>query len=179
MFNLGLSLLALGSLVFGGNWVATYGTIDTPSGTDELPLITNFSECVAAGYPVLESYPEQCRTETGEVFTKPLTDTPSPTKPGVVSEPAPATNDEAVQLAAVAAVRTRAAQDLGVTEETIDVTEVTPAEWPDGCLGLGGSDQICIMMITHGYEITLVGNGETVTYRTDQTGAVIKKETRI
>ena len=32
------------------------------------PVITNFEECVAAGNPVMESYPEQCAAD-GETFT--------------------------------------------------------------------------------------------------------------
>lgn len=32
--------------------------------------ITTFEECIAAGNPILESYPEQCRTPDGKVFTK-------------------------------------------------------------------------------------------------------------
>ena len=32
------------------------------------PVITNFEECVAAGNPIMESYPEQCRTADGRVF---------------------------------------------------------------------------------------------------------------
>ena len=30
--------------------------------------ITNFDECAAAGYPIMESYPEQCRTPDGRTF---------------------------------------------------------------------------------------------------------------
>ena len=30
----------------------------------------NFEECVAAGYPVMESYPRQCRTPDGKVFVE-------------------------------------------------------------------------------------------------------------
>ncbi|HLB60265.1 MAG TPA: Gmad2 immunoglobulin-like domain-containing protein [Patescibacteria group bacterium] len=32
--------------------------------------IANFEECAAAGYPVMESYPEQCRTPDGKTFTR-------------------------------------------------------------------------------------------------------------
>ena len=32
--------------------------------------IANFSECAAAGYPVLESYPRLCRTPDGRSFTE-------------------------------------------------------------------------------------------------------------
>lgn len=30
--------------------------------------ITTFEECASAGYPIMESYPEQCRTPDGRVF---------------------------------------------------------------------------------------------------------------
>lgn len=33
--------------------------------------IDNFEKCAAAGYPILDSYPEQCRTPEGKSFTKP------------------------------------------------------------------------------------------------------------
>lgn len=36
------------------------------------PQITSFEECAQAGYPIMESYPEQCRTPNGETFTRQL-----------------------------------------------------------------------------------------------------------
>ena len=30
--------------------------------------ITNFDECAAAGYPIMESYPERCATPDGRTF---------------------------------------------------------------------------------------------------------------
>lgn len=32
------------------------------------PKIASFAECAGAGYPVMESYPRQCRTPDGETF---------------------------------------------------------------------------------------------------------------
>ncbi len=32
--------------------------------------ITSFEECAAAGNPIMESYPEQCRTKDGQHFTR-------------------------------------------------------------------------------------------------------------
>ncbi len=32
--------------------------------------ITSFDECVAAGFPIMETYPEQCKTTDGTTFTK-------------------------------------------------------------------------------------------------------------
>ncbi|MBU0731480.1 hypothetical protein KKC88_01200 [Patescibacteria group bacterium] len=31
--------------------------------------INSFEECAAAGYPIMESYPEQCMTDSGRSFT--------------------------------------------------------------------------------------------------------------
>jgi|SRR3989344_203505 len=39
--------------------------------------ITNFEECKQAGYPIMESYPEQCRTATGELFVRAVGNTDS------------------------------------------------------------------------------------------------------
>jgi len=41
------------------------------AGGDE--TINSYEECVAAGNPILESYPEQCITEDGRGFTRQLT----------------------------------------------------------------------------------------------------------
>ncbi len=66
----------------GGN--ATSGP-DTPVSSDDsvppppVPVpdpssafsgIRNFEQCAAAGYPVAESYPEQCRTPDGRLFVR-------------------------------------------------------------------------------------------------------------
>lgn len=40
------------------------------SGCGDDVSITNFDECVAAGNPVMESYPRQCSTEDGESFVE-------------------------------------------------------------------------------------------------------------
>ncbi|OGB74533.1 hypothetical protein A2V68_02905 [candidate division Kazan bacterium RBG_13_50_9] len=32
--------------------------------------VYNFTDCAAAGYPVMESYPRQCRTPSGQSFTE-------------------------------------------------------------------------------------------------------------
>jgi hypothetical protein len=36
------------------------------------PVVTNFDECAAAGYPIMESYPEQCSTPDGRTFIREL-----------------------------------------------------------------------------------------------------------
>ncbi len=38
------------------------------------PDIATFEECAAAGYPVMETYPETCRTPAGVTYTRVTTD---------------------------------------------------------------------------------------------------------
>lgn len=42
------------------------------SATVPAPVITNFEECAAAGNPIMESYPAQCRTKDGRLFVQEL-----------------------------------------------------------------------------------------------------------
>jgi len=39
-------------------------------GRESLPGINSFAECVVAGYPVMESYPQQCKTPDGKTFVE-------------------------------------------------------------------------------------------------------------
>lgn len=68
----------------GGNASSPVGP-DTAVSSDDTPMpaptivvdppsafsgIRNFEQCAAAGYPVMESYPEQCRTPDGRLFVR-------------------------------------------------------------------------------------------------------------
>lgn len=62
-----LGLLALaGVLVVIG--MVVYGLAPRMNASVPQPIVTSFEECVAAGNPVMESYPEQCRTADGRLF---------------------------------------------------------------------------------------------------------------
>jgi hypothetical protein len=41
-----------------------------PISNTSIPSVTNFDDCVKAGNPVLESYPAQCKTKSGQTFTE-------------------------------------------------------------------------------------------------------------
>ena len=47
--------------------VACSATLDRPTATQEM---NSFDDCAKAGYPILESYPRQCRTPDGKVFVE-------------------------------------------------------------------------------------------------------------
>jgi hypothetical protein len=69
-------IVVLAALVAGlGTWFLVR-QFATP-----VPTVTSYAECVAAGYPILETYPEQCRTPDGRTFTNPDAPTPTPPAP--------------------------------------------------------------------------------------------------
>ena len=41
-----------------------------PMAQQQEPIVNNFDECAAAGYPVMEKYPEECTTPDGRTFVK-------------------------------------------------------------------------------------------------------------
>ena len=73
-------------------------------------------------------------------------------------------------LAAQAAL----AQKLGLSTENVAIQNVEPALWSDSCLGLGAADEICAQVLTSGYLVTLLAEGQIYEYRTDLAGTVVR-----
>ncbi|MEX2029272.1 MAG: hypothetical protein WD963_02205 [Candidatus Paceibacterota bacterium] len=49
----------------------------SPKTATDISSITNFEECAKAGFPIMESYPAQCRSSTGELFVQKI-ENPTP-----------------------------------------------------------------------------------------------------
>lgn len=75
----------------------------------------------------------------------------------------------------VAAVKAHASEKAGVSQSSVAVVSITPKNWSDGCLGLGGPDEGCLAAITPGYEVVIQVNGAEQTYRTNATGSQIRR----
>jgi hypothetical protein len=83
-----IAVTVLGALVgLGLGYYLGYGhSIAEP----EEKTINSFKECADAGYPIAESYPEQCRTPDGKMFTRDVTPEPdTPTSPSSPYRPLP------------------------------------------------------------------------------------------
>jgi len=66
------AIAAICGLGILGTWLFLYGAgifqQDVTLPDDSRSSITNFKECGVAGYPIMESYPRQCRTPDGRRF---------------------------------------------------------------------------------------------------------------
>ncbi len=78
---LGLLLVA-GIFVVLAMWVYAVAPKMQPSMPE--PVISNFEECAAAGNPVMESYPRQCRGADGRLFVEEIV-APLPSEGGITS----------------------------------------------------------------------------------------------
>ena len=66
-----LGLIIAAGLVWLG--FTTSSDTNDASQNNQAPTIGSYGECVEAGYPVMESYPEQCAVPGGETFVRTLT----------------------------------------------------------------------------------------------------------
>ncbi|RJQ31643.1 hypothetical protein C4572_02095 [Candidatus Parcubacteria bacterium] len=142
-------IIAVIAAIGAGIWYAK--AKNSPVGVGE---ISSFDECVAAGNPVMESYPAQCRTKDGRLFVQ---ETEQPVIP------------EAVKI-----VKTYAAQQAKVNEDEVVIISFSEKEWSNACLGITSPGEMCAEVITPGYEVALLINGEESTYRTSNSGTLIK-----
>ncbi len=58
----------------------------------------------------------------------------------------------------------------------IRVLDYDSAEWSDACLGMGGPDEVCALMLTLGWEIRLELDGAVYRLRSDTLGTQIRLE---
>jgi len=105
----------------------------------------------------------------GLACTLPADQTPTPVPPtpfdgGIIQPPA----------AAVKAQNDLAAK-LGITAETITISQISSMEWNNTCLDAPGIDEICEPQLIKGYEVQMTTAGGTYTYHTDAEGDILRQ----
>ncbi|MEO0887701.1 MAG: hypothetical protein AAFV85_15860 [Cyanobacteria bacterium J06634_6] len=123
-----------------------------------VPMVTTTLLALIGGYSLAE---------------RPITAPPLPPYPIEATE---AILPEALQNR----VRAAHADRLGVSLETVYVVSAQSNTWNDSCLGLGGPTEICMEVITKGWQMNVITNGEdrAASYHTDLTGENIRRDAR-
>lgn len=75
---------------------------------------------------------------------------------------------------AVEAARAALANELGIDLAAVELVSFEQREWSDSCLGLGGPAEICAAVITPGWEVMLMAEGEQYEVRTDFEGEQVR-----
>ena len=78
-----------------------------------------------------------------------------------------------------AAVRQDLSRSTGIAADKLKVTESSRQSWPNTCLGLGSSDEICGQMIVEGWRVVISDGRQTWVYRTNARGNVLRLEKKV
>lgn len=63
---------------------------------------------------------------------------------------------------------------LKLPVEQIQISAITPKDWPDTCLGLPAAGEACGQIILPGYLVTLTAGASEYQYRTDADGKIVR-----
>jgi hypothetical protein len=104
----------------------------------------------------------------------------SPNQPAGVTAPSTAGELLAQAESLPEAVRTRVLQQVAEAQNrpltSLQVVSATPETWPDGCLGLGGPAEGCLLAMVPGWRVTVTDGNTSWTYRTGTSGEGIRQE---
>jgi hypothetical protein len=98
------------------------------------------------------------------------TPTPVPPPPNTDTQPTNAGGTPAAVLKARAELAAR----LGMGETEVQVDHYAPANWPDSCLGLPATNEMCSQVIVPGFGGLLIAGGTSYEFRTNQEGDSIR-----
>jgi hypothetical protein len=73
-------------------------------------------------------------------------------------------------------VRKDLSQRTKIAMDEIKIRNSQQMTWPNGCLGLAKTDEVCTQMLVQGWQITLEKGKTTWIYRTDSQGKMIRLE---
>lgn len=121
--------------------------------------------------------PEPLSSNADTVIEVPAESPPIASSPTETPANTPAEPTEA-NIELPPAVETAIFQDIASSQnvpiESLKVTDAQSQSWPDGCLGLGGPDEICTFALVDGWEVTVSQADNQWVYRSDREGLVVR-----
>lgn len=101
---------------------------------------------------------------------------PAPSLQQKQPQPALTSNMNALPPEVQSAVLEDAAQQTSKNVANLRIRSAKPQSWSDGCLGLAEADELCTQVITPGWKVVITDGGRNWTYRTDDSGDLVKLE---
>ncbi|MEG3843029.1 hypothetical protein [Microcoleus sp. herbarium14] len=77
------------------------------------------------------------------------------------------------------AVRQDLSRQSGIAADKLKVTESSRQSWPNTCLGLATTDEICGQMIVEGWRVVVSDGRQTWVYRTNARGNILRLEKKV
>jgi hypothetical protein len=92
-----------------------------------------------------------------------------PLMPAAAEEPEPYPPGVTVAIGMVAA-------EAGIPPQSVAVTSFDARTWPDSCLGLPAAGEACAQAAVPGWRVILAVDSTTIAFRTDEVGAIVRRE---
>ena len=165
---LSIVLLGFSGVALSGCTPSSESSPDKPLATEPLPVDPLPAETPSA--ETAGSDPLPAEVQSDEPKENGLAES-GPDADGV------AVDSSQLPIAVEASVFQDIAEKNNVLPERLEVEAAVPQSWPDGCLGLGGRDDICTFALVDGWEVTVSGGDRIWVYRTDSDGFVVKEDT--
>jgi hypothetical protein len=73
-------------------------------------------------------------------------------------------------------VRQYVAQQTGNKLENINITSFSRQQWPNACLGLPQTNEVCAQVIVEGWRVVLSNGSQSWVYRSNQKGTFLREE---
>ncbi len=100
-------------------------------------------------------------------------------EPGSFAQGARQNSQNELPATVAAAVRQDLSRSTGIAADKLKVTESSLKSWPNTCLGLGSSDEICAQMIVEGWRVVVSDGRQTWVYRTNARGNILRLEKKV
>ncbi|MEG4344990.1 hypothetical protein QUB70_17070 [Microcoleus sp. A003_D6] len=100
-------------------------------------------------------------------------------EPGNLAEGTRPNPQNQLPATVAAAVRQNLSRQTGIAADKLKVTESSRQSWPNTCLGLASSDEICGQMIVEGWRVVVSDGSQTWVYRTNARGNVLRLEKKL
>lgn len=84
----------------------------------------------------------------------------------------PSTQSPSAQL--IQTVKQTLSQQLGTSPDNFRLVASQPKTWPDGCLGLAQTDELCTQALVPGWQLDFTNGQQRWIYRTDMTGRLVR-----
>lgn len=88
----------------------------------------------------------------------------------------PSTNNQSLPRAIAEAVRQDLFRKTGIPTAQVQIKEAETVQWPNACLGLVKSGEMCAEVIVPGWRIVVSDGNKTWIYRTDNQGKRMRIE---
>jgi hypothetical protein len=73
-------------------------------------------------------------------------------------------------------IRQYVAQQTGNKLENINITSFSRQQWPNACLGLPQTNEVCAQVIVEGWRVVLSDGSQSWVYRSNQKGTFLREE---